>query len=114
MPKDPEVDQGDGTPNGADAPEQPATGTMPDIYVCLGTYPPYDARRVLEAFEDAKVRYTLDPGRLGGDQATTFGASYGAQSTAFFGSHEGLTIGVQKEDLARAISIRNRVLKIEV
>ena len=78
----------------------------PDVYEWLGTYPPWDARRVLEAFLDAGVRYTLDPGESEGDQATAFGAPYGGAS--------GVTIGVHKEDLGRAISIRNRVLKIEV
>jgi hypothetical protein len=78
----------------------------PDLYECLGTYPPYDARVVLEAFLDAGVRCSLDPGKNTGDQATAFGASYGGTS--------GVTIGVHTEDLERAISIRNRVLKIEV
>jgi hypothetical protein len=81
-------------------------GDSPDVYECLGTYPPYDARLVLEAFLDAGVRYALDPGKSEGDQAVVFGASYGGAC--------GVTIGVHKEDLERAISIRNRVLKIEV
>src|SRR5205823_5728213 len=78
----------------------------PDLYEVIGTYPPYDARLVVEAILDAGVRYTLDPGKSEGDQTTAFGAAYGGAN--------GIAIGVHTDDLERAISIRNRVLKIQV
>ncbi len=82
-----------GASDEADGIQQTMTDALPDLYECLGTYPPYDARPVLEAFLEAGVRYTLGAGRSKGDQATEFGASYG-----------GLTIGVHKEDFWKELS----------
>jgi hypothetical protein len=65
-----------------------ALASPEDGYEDFGTYSTEDARRLLDAFVNSEIDFTLNP-----DQT-------------------GIAIAVQAEDMEQAIEIRQRVLKI--
>ena len=80
----------------------------PDIYKYFGTYPNFDARRLLDAFVREDIDFTLDTGKMGLADIPAVRAAYGGT----FGTGVGIAIGVHIDDCAKALEIRQRVLKI--
>jgi hypothetical protein len=82
----------------------------PDVYEYFGTYSNDDARKLLDAFVEAEVAYTLDVDQMG---IVTMSAVQAA-SGGTFGAGVGIAIGIHRDDVERAMALRQKVLKIVV
>lgn len=80
----------------------------PDIFEFFGTYPNSDARVLLDAFVQEGVEFTLNGDKMGAAGMTAAQAAHGGT----FGAGVGIAIGVQVEDIERAMEIRQRVFRI--
>jgi hypothetical protein len=79
-----------------------------DIYEYIGFYENHDARRLLDAFVERGIEFTLDINQMGIETMSAVSAAHGGT----FGAGVGLAIGVQVDDLEEALVIREKVLKI--
>jgi hypothetical protein len=82
----------------------------PDVYEYFGTYANHDARRLMDAFVDAEVDFTLDADKMGIGTMSAVEAAYGGT----FGAGAGIAIGIHTDDVERAMALRQKVLNIVV
>ncbi len=96
------------TPREPERPEAVDHSDRPDVYEYFGTYSNEDARLLLDAFVSGDVDYTLNVDKMGLADMSAFQAANGGS----FGAGVGIAIGVHVDDGAKAMEIRQHVLKI--
>jgi len=87
------------------SPFEEREGVRSGIYVSFGTYSPFDARPLLEAFVAAGLDFSLDT-------VNVVMPPCHALHGGLFGTQPRIAIRVHRDDLAWATALRRRVLKI--
>ena len=73
-------------------------------YVDFGTYSPYEARQLLDAFVENGIRFDVSVA----NQPPL------ASMTGRFGVDAGVSIAIHMDDSENAVQLRNRVFKVQV